>query len=130
MKTAIALDLHGVIDTNPKFFSDLTHALRRWGYEIHILTGSHIKEKGIENQLQEMNIAYTHLFSISDYHREKGTNMWGDFQNPWMDQGTWSKTKAEYCKKHDIQLCLDDRDDYFEHFKTPCARYYSKGYKP
>ena len=123
----IALDIHGVIDTNAKFFSDLTHALRRWGFEVHVLTGSHIKEKKIKEQLEEMGIAYTHLFSISDYHREIGTKMWGDEENPWMDQDEWNSTKATYCAMHKIDLCLDDRDGYFEHFTTPCARYYSKG---
>ena len=123
----IALDIHGVIDTNPEFFSMVTKALHAAMFEIHILTGSHIKEKKIKEKLSQWGISYTHIFSIADFHRDKGTKMWGDEANPWMDQEMWSKTKAEYCKEHNIQLCLDDRDDYFKHFSTPCARYYSKG---
>lgn len=123
----IAIDIHGVIDTMPEFWSEFTYTLFSAGYEIHVLTGSHIEEKGIKEELDRMNIYYTHLFSISDYHREQGTDMWGDEENPWMDQEKWCRTKAEYCERNEINLCFDDRDDYFEHFTTPCARFYSKG---
>lgn len=126
----IALDLHGVIDTNPEFFARLTEALWISGWEIHVMTGSCLEKKKIREQLVRMEIKYTHLFSISDHHRALGTHMWGDEENPWMDNETWNKTKGEYCTKHDIQLCLDDRDAYVEYFKTPFARFYSKGYKP
>lgn len=126
----IALDIHGVIDTNPEFFARLTEALWICGWEIHVMTGSHLEEKGIRTQLEAWGIKYTHLFSISDYHRKKGTKMWGDPQNPWMDAETWNKTKADYCEQHNIPLCFDDRDAYRDYFNTPFARFYSRGYKP
>lgn len=122
----IGIDIHGVIDTNPEFYSHLTRALYAAMFEIHVLTGSHITPK-IKAQLRNWGISYTHLFSISDYHKEKGTKMWGDDTNPWMSDEDWNPTKAEYCKRNNIDLCIDDRDAYFEFFSTPVARYYSKG---
>ncbi len=126
----IAVDIHGVIDKDPSFFSDFLCTLRDANWEVHILTGKHI-ENGIIAELKRLEINkyehYTHLFSISDYHKKKGTQMWGDEKNPWMDDTLWSKTKAEYCIEHGIDLCLDDTDRYLPFFTTPVARYYKSG---
>jgi hypothetical protein len=126
----IAVDIHGVIDQDPDFFRDFLQTLRNANWEVHILTGKHIKN-GIMQELKRLGIArydhYTHLFSISDYHKKKGTKMWGDEKNPWMDDTVWSATKAEYCVKNDIDLCIDDTDRYLPYFITGVARYYKTG---
>ena len=33
----------------------------------------------------------------------------------------WNKAKARYCKKHKIDLHIDDSAKYGEHFSTPFA---------
>lgn len=128
----IALDIHGVIDTNPKFFSALTDSLSKNGYwDVHILTGSRLSDGKIKEYLQKNHIKYTHLFSISDYLKEKGCPELPQStqSNPWFSDEDWNKAKAWYCHEKRIELCLDDNSAYFEHFKTPIARYYSKGYE-
>ncbi|MEE9214672.1 MAG: hypothetical protein V3U54_07735 [Thermodesulfobacteriota bacterium] len=84
----LALDIHGVIDKRPKFYAALCQALVTGGIEVHILTGTHL-EHGIYKELKKYGfkegVHYTHLFSIADYHKERGTKMWGDLQNPWME---------------------------------------------
>jgi len=118
----VALDLHGCITDHPKFFSELSKLFISAGHEIHILTGSHLIEKKIEEQLLSYNISWTKLFSIADHHKETGTKMWYDKNgNPWVDKLDWDQTKAKYCKREGIDLCFDDTDSYAEHFETPFA---------
>ena len=81
----LAIDIHGVIDKNPKFYNAFCKSLVSGNIEIHILTGSHLKN-GIMKDLQqygfEADVHYTHLFSIADYHKKIGTKMWGGYREP------------------------------------------------
>lgn len=121
----IGLDLHGVIDTNIKFYSELTALLVKNGHEVHIITGK--KGHLVQPELKEKGILYTHLFSITDYHVSIGTSIsWDAEGNPHMDPYTWDRTKAQYCKENNIDLHLDDSDIYNYFFKTPYARVYGK----
>lgn len=124
-KIKIGLDIHGVIDSNLGFFKTLAKLLVDNGHEVHIVTGAKI-EKEIPF-LKKNNISYTHLFSITDYHIEKGTKItWDERNNPHLETYLWDKTKAEYCKKQKIDIHFDDSDIYNHFFKTPYARYFSK----
>lgn len=122
-RKALALDIHGIINANPTFFAAITRSLIKDGWEIHILTGSHIVEGKIPEELSEYGIAYTHLFSIADYHREnKTTGMWYDTNgDPWVSDEDWDKTKADYCKRNNIPFCIDDTARYAHYFETPFA---------
>lgn len=115
-----AIDIHGVIDTNPKFFRRMCKSLVRGGMEVHVLTGKHIAN-GIKEELAQLgfltDIHYTHLFSISDFHKERGTPMWGDTKNPYMDDQVWNNTKALYCRVNHIDFCLDDKEEYMILFR-------------
>lgn len=121
MKKSWAIDLHGVINVQPEFYASLTQSLVKDGWEIHILTGSHIVEKGIVEELKSYGIAYTHLFSIADHHKNiKTENMFYDkVGDPWISDESWDRTKAEYCKQHDISQCVDDTARYAQYFETP-----------
>lgn len=123
MNKVLVLDLHGVINSNPSFFSILTQSLLKDDWQIHIATGSHIEECGIKEELIKYNIAYTHLYSIADYHRENKTDgMWYDINgDPWVSDEDWDKSKAEYCKKINATMCIDDTIRYARHFETPFA---------
>lgn len=69
------------------------------------------------------NIYYTHIFSIADHHKEKGTVIRYDEKGtPWIDTELWNKTKAEYCADKKIDLHMDDSDIYHKHFTTPYAQ--------
>lgn len=124
-KLKIGIDIHGVLDAHPSFFQMLTKLLVDNGHEVHVLTGS-AKEREAE-VLKSLGISFTHLFSITDHHVEQDTEVtWDEQGNPHLNPYLWDKTKAEYCKKHDIQLHFDDSDVYNYFFKTPYARFYSK----
>lgn len=119
----IGLDIHGVITRNPNFFSLLSQLIISEGNELHIITGSMLTEDKI-NELKGYGVEWTHLFSISDYHKHLGTPMtFSDPDNPWIDGKAWDKTKSKYCADFKIDFHIDDTERYGEYFKTPFALY-------
>ena len=115
----IALDVHGVIDSAPNFFSELSRLFRKAGSEIHILTGSEIKPGGMEEELKSYGMEWDFLFSITDHHKSKGESIrYDENGQPWIDDLQWDKTKAEYCEREGIDICFDDTARYGEHFKN------------
>lgn len=127
----IGLDLHGVITDMPEFFKNMMWMLTCSGVEIHIITGGSIDKA--YNELKNLEIYnpnyYTHLFSILDYHIEKGTPQVGyneEFDNPEFDDEVWDRTKADYCREHNIDLMIDDSMIYEQYFTTPFARLWTK----
>ena len=118
-KLKIGLDIHGICDANPKFFSELSRLFVNAGHELHIITGRRVCDGALE-EVEDLGINYTHFFSIADYHKEIGTKVWEDDNgNPWLEGELWDKTKGEYCKKHKIDLHIDDTERYGEYFDTP-----------
>jgi len=117
----ISLDIHGVCDANPEFFALISKLLIKDNHEVHILTGRRVAQGALE-EVAELNISYTHFFSIADHHEEVGTKMWEDEKgNPWLDGTVWDSTKDNYCKEHQIDFCIDDTERYGEYFETPFA---------
>lgn len=116
----IALDIHGVCDANPEFFVELSRLFVSSGNQVHILTGRRVSDGALE-EIKELGLSYTHFFSISDHHRESGTKMEIVDGNPWMDDETWDRTKGDYCKRNNIDFCMDDTERYGKYFETPFA---------
>lgn len=117
----IALDIHGVCDSSPEFFKLISKLIINDGGEVHILTGRRVSDGALE-EVRELDIGYTHFFSIADHHEEIGTKMWEDKNgNPWLDDETWDRTKGDYCKENEIDFCMDDTERYGEYFETPFA---------
>ena len=115
----IGLDYHGVIDAVPEFFGLISQLLCEDGHEVHIITGAENTEE-LQKNLANAGMHWTHLFSISDYHKEKGTQMWRDEKGtPWMSADLWNMAKAKYCTEHEIDVHLDDTARYGEYFTTP-----------
>ena len=116
----IGLDFHGVIDKMPDIFAFLTAAIINAGGEVHIITGGTTSED--MELLEKYNIKYTHFFRISKYHMDIGTPADGihpKYGIPKIDDDTWDRTKGEYCKKHSIDLHIDDTFVYNKYFQSP-----------
>ena len=125
----IGLDVHGVSNEVPEFFAELAKTLIAAGHEVHVLSGPPIAQ--IKEELSKLQIPYTHLFSIVDFHKERGTPMHQDSKGNWHLSGKyggwwWDRTKGDYCLKNHVSLMLDDSDRYGYFFTTPYARFYSK----
>jgi len=112
----VGLDFHGVCDKFSEFFSVTTDLLIKYCCEVHIITGSSIT-KEFKEKLSNLNIKYTHIFSIVDYHESIGTFITYTDKGPWLDKSLWDRTKADYCKRKNISYHIDDSDIYGKWFK-------------
>jgi hypothetical protein len=87
-KNKLALDYDETIDQNYPFFSKLTKALKKAGWEIHIVTDiGESSRKFRENELKENNITYDVLAITGE--------------------------KLRYCEDNKIQYIFDDCLEYF-----------------
>lgn len=118
----IGLDIHGCIDYDPEFFSELSRTLIALGHEVHITTGSFITDK-IKEELRGYGMEWTHLWSISDYYKNKpGIELWLDEKGrPWVDDELWNMAKGDYAKSQNLDLCIDDTEVYKKYFSTSIA---------
>lgn len=120
----LGLDIHGVIDKLPEFFSFLSESVIKNGGEVHIITGGSWNDKLI-SELNSHNIKWTHYFSVYDYMRNNHTTIGGHVE---FSDGTrqkrfkdsdWNKTKGKYCLDNNIDLHIDDKEFYSQYFKSP-----------
>lgn len=121
----VSFDVHGVIDANSDFFRILLADLIKQGWEVHIITGAQWSRE--KENLQKLQIPFTHFFSIVDHHVEIGTRIrWDEHGNAHIDEWKWDRTKGRYCARHNIDMHFDDSDIYAYFFKTPYTRYLAK----
>jgi hypothetical protein len=117
----IGLDIHGVIDQDPDFFATIISMLRMQGNEVHILTGREITDELIE-KLSGYGVTYDQLFSITTYHKEKGTYITyknDDPTQPLIAPPTWDRTKGIYATKVGLDIHIDDSLIYGQFFVYP-----------
>ena len=117
----IGLDVHGVIDHMPVQLKRLSQTVLKTGGEVHIITGGDMART--KKQLEKFGFPYSHFFSVQKFLNETcfeeniGLNLIdGKYLYP---DDLWNKTKAFYCKKHNIDLHIDDSVEYKDHFETP-----------
>lgn len=116
-KYKLGLDLHGVSDKIPEFFALIANLLIDAGHEVHLMTGEH-EGPYLDEQIKKCGLVYTHLFSIADWHKKRGTDISYDTNgNPWMDSKTWDSSKALYAEEEGIDLVIDDTARYGTYFK-------------
>jgi hypothetical protein len=134
-KFKLGLDIQGVVDSMPDFFSFLTDSFIKNGGEVHIITGGRWDEE-FETMLNNFNIKWTHKFSVYDYLKETDTEVIGKVQFP---DGTvqkkfrnddWDAVKGWYCKQNGINLHIDDTLIYNNFFSTPFARLWTHSGQP
>lgn len=120
----IGLDIHGVIDRDPKLFSELTHILIEKGHEVHVITGEEITDKLI-NELNSYGINYNSIFSITSYHKSIGTHVsyyknaedgTPDLAMPLINPNKWDRTKADHAIRIGLDIHIDDSDVYGRFF--------------
>ncbi len=121
-KIKIGLDIHGLVDYDPKFFAIISQLLVSNSHDVHIMTGAELSPK-IENELKANGIVWTHFFSISDYYAAMPVvKMWRDERGrPWVDPELWNKAKGLYAAEHQLDLVLDDTQEYGNYFSTSFA---------
>ena len=131
----VSLDLHGVIDVMPEFFSFLSNAIVEAGGEVHVVTGGTLSDK-LEEKIKTFGIRYTHIFSVYQYLLDSGAPSSGTIQFPdgsiqkKFEGNVWDTVKGDYCRKNNITLHIDDTMIYNDFFTTPFARFWSHNNMP
>lgn len=106
----LGIDLHGVIDHNPMFFSALTHMLKDTS-EIHIISGGTLAE--LKEKLKRFEIHYDEVFSIPDYLIFNNVDYQYDSKGNFrVDEYIWDSAKGKYCEKNGINVMIDDSIEY------------------
>lgn len=115
MTLKVGLDVHGVIDTFPEIFRELSRILITNGHEVHVVTG--LKKDGhIEEELAKAGIHYTHYFSIVDQLEHDGVDIdWIDGL-PWAPDEEWNIAKRNYCDRVGMTVMIDDSYVYRDTF--------------
>jgi len=122
-------DLHGVVDERPEMFAAMAKALIDAGHEVHMITGKR-NDEDLVRELAELEFPYTHIFSITSYHEEIGTEMtYDENKHPFMDAYKWDRTKGDYARRVNLDILFDDSDSYDYAFSTPYARFYTRDKK-
>ena len=111
----IGLDIHGVIDTFPEKFKQLSYALAKDGAEVHIITGI-TRDNTIDEELAKAGIRFTHYFSIVEHLEANGDIIEWRGGLPHADRDKWNSAKSEYCEKTGIDFMFDDSPIYLESF--------------
>jgi hypothetical protein len=126
----LGLDIHGVIDSNPKSFAFMSQSVISNNGEVHIITGGSWTTE-LEDQLKGYGIKWTSHFSVYDYLVDSGIDSIGTIQFPdgtiqeKFDYHLWDTIKAGYCKSNEIDLHIDDTEVYSKYFTTPFLLYKS-----
>ena len=121
----ISLDLHGVIQANPKMFGEYAQELMEDGHEVYILTGSAYTDAISELAELKFNLNYiTEIISVTDYLLDKDIpwqlDKWG---RPSFDPSVWWGAKGQIARERGIDLHIDDYERYGLTFSTPFALY-------
>ncbi len=126
----LGLDLHGVIDVAPKFFSALARQMLDRGHEIYIVTGREDTEE-LHDELKQCGMEgvhnyklYNSILSITSFRKEQGVSisyLEGRKSQPMMDPKVWNPTKAVLCATAGIDIMIDDSalyEPFFRDIKT------------
>lgn len=124
MKCKIGIDFHGVINTRPLFFRLFCQTALNKNMDVYIISGGPYET--INTYLKQYKIPYTKLWCIYDYYEKKGQITYfadGSFR---VADELWNKAKAEYCRRENICVHIDDSTIYGQTFATPYCLYDDK----
>lgn len=112
----IGFDLHKTIDKFPDMFNIIMKDYIEQGHNVYVISGS--EKKNIKLELDKLNIySYTKLLSVIEFLRDD-KQISGFYKNSgwYCEPSIWWAAKAEICKNHDIDMLIDDKKEYREHF--------------
>lgn len=114
----ISFDIHGVITKYPTIISNIGRVAKNLGHTIWICSGiPEIQAK----QLIDNIVIYDKYFSIVDYHRSIGTQMYQKENGSWMmNKDYWNPTKGQWAEREQIDIHLDDSKVYGKYFPKSC----------
>ena len=117
-KMKVMFDLHGVIGEHPELFKPFMKTLRNSGHEVYICSGP-TKVKILQELLDLGYYEDRHfdkVISVVDFLKDQGAHFDYDcYGNPWTDDDTWWRSKGKIAELNEIDLMIDDSEQYHEH---------------
>lgn len=118
----IGIDLHNTITSDPNLFERLMRNFKAAHSKIIIISGPP-RNKIIE-ELMSLNIsssAYTDIISVVDFLLRCGhPHEIDEDKNYHFNNKPWWESKALICAAHNIDLMIDDKEEYGRHFIGKC----------
>ena len=119
----IGFDIHGVIDTNPKYFSGLIKRYRDQGHKVHIITGTPCLE--MAPKLREWDIRFDGYFSIAEWCLSHSSTVTVREDGQVFDEDeVWNNAKANYCDREGIHIHVDDSEVYRDTFEDVRTKFF------
>ena len=122
-KLKIGLDYHGVIDINLKYFAEFCTKAKQRKHLIYIITGG--PKVKVDYNLKINQIPYDTCFAISDYYQALNKIIQTDDGKLIIPDNLWNIAKADFCRRSQINIHIDDSLKYINWFSTPYC-YYNK----
>lgn len=126
-KLKIGLDYHGVIDINTKYFADFCKEANKRDHLIYIITGG--PKTLVDYKLKDNNIFYNLCFAISDYYIAKNEIVQKETGEFIIPDNLWNIAKADFCRRSQVNIHIDDSLKYINWFSTPYCYYNKKDNK-
>lgn len=116
----IGIDLHETITSDPEMFKVLMAALMADGIEVIIISGP--PKAQIKKELRVLKITqYDSIESVVDFLLDCGHEHRRDDKGDYhFDNKVWWQSKALICAALNIDLMIDDKEQYGEHFVGKC----------
>jgi len=116
MGLKVCFDVDGTITAHPEFFSLLSHAVRKSGGEVFVVTSrtrTIETKRATKQELSELGIIYSHLFILHDQIEAERICPFSNFD--WYQKYIFQK--LVYCKANRIDIYFDDETKVIELFK-------------
>lgn len=117
----IGLDYHGVIDQKPEYFAEFCTLAQQHGHYIYVITGG--PETKVKEYLAAAHIPYDFIFAILDYYQALGKAGFDASGNLIVPDELWDMAKADFCRRNQINIHIDDSSEYLHWFSTPFCLY-------
>ena len=112
----VCFDIDGTITAYPEFFSLLSHAVRRTGGEVYIVTSrtrTVETKRATREELRELGIEYDHLYILHD--RSEAERICPFNNLDWYEKYIFQKTI--YCKANRVDIYFDDEEKVISLFR-------------
>jgi len=112
----VCFDIDGTITAEPRFFSLLSHAVRKSGGSVYVVTSrTRTIEtlKATRQELKELGIVYTHLYILHD--RSEAERICPFNNLDWYEKYIFQKTI--YCKANRVDIYFDDEEKVINLFR-------------
>lgn len=109
----VSFDLHGVIDKDPKLFSEMMGELYDDGHTVYVLTDSTFENAIAELAKLRTKFVFKCILSTTDYLMKQNDNWeYDQHGRPSWHPDIWWAAKAQICKDYKIDVHYDNCEEY------------------